>query len=118
MASYDSPGFMDKTPYGPVSETTGAPGSQPGPYPATDSVPDSLSAGTLGANAVVTPPGGSLVNADRVEVHPWDTLAGTQAKVYSSAQDPLTGIGAALGQTGAGMGSTTSKHPNAEAMPS
>ena len=114
MGSYDSPGFQDKTPFGPVNEHTGAPGSSPRPYPGTDSIPDSLSSGTSMTSAVVTPAGGSLVNADRVDVSPSDTLVGAEASTYGPAKDPLTGIGAELGQTGAGMGHAGQvQHPNA-----
>lgn len=113
MASYDSPGFQDRTPAGPVPRMTGASGSSPGPYPATDSVPDSLSGGTIGNQAVVVPSGASVVNADRVTVGPSDTLVGAEAYAYGPDRDPLTGIGADLGQTGAGMGSTMAMHPNA-----
>lgn len=102
MSNYDSPAYMDKTPAGVVNESTGLSGSDPGPYPPTDSIPDSLSSGTSMTSAVVTPASSSLVNADRVDVGPLDTLAGTQAKVYGASPDPLTGLGAELGQTGIG----------------
>ena len=117
MASYDSPGWVDRTPGGPVVQGTGAPGSAPGPFPATDSVPGSLAAGTSPTSAVVTPYAGSLVNADRVPVGPRDTLAGSQADQYGPSPDPLTGIGAELGQTGAGMGSGHTVHPNSTNRP-
>jgi hypothetical protein len=117
MASYDQPGFQDRTPAGPVVQSTGAPGS-----PSAGAVPDTDSAagvegGTIGSSAVVTPPGGSLVNADRVEVSPADVLVSSQALSYGPARDPLTGVGAELGQTGAGAGHTTARHPNSESRP-
>jgi hypothetical protein len=65
----------------------------------------------VGNSAVVVPVSTSLVNADRVNVGPADTLAGQQAAAYGPDRDPLTGIGAALGQTGAGMGHSTAAHP-------
>jgi hypothetical protein len=116
IASYDSPGFVDRTPAGVVTESTGAPGSPSAAYPATDSIPDSLSGGTIDNNAVVVPSGASLVNADRVTVGPADTLVGAEASAYGPSPDPLTGIGADLGQTGAGMGHVRGpSHPNAHA---
>jgi hypothetical protein len=116
MASYDSPGFVDRTPAGVVVQQTGAPGSAPAANPATDPIPGSLSGGTIGNHAVVVPVSGSLVNADRVTVGSSDTLVGSEAYAYGPNQDPLTGIGADLGQTGAGMGHVTGPaHPNAHA---
>jgi hypothetical protein len=75
-----------------------------------------LSVGTHGSTAVVTPVGGSLVNADAVSVGASDTLAGPQADSYSGPDgDRLTGVpGDFLGQTGAGMGHAGQvQHPNA-----
>lgn len=118
MASYDSPGYQDKLPGGAaVPQGTGAPGSAPGPLPATDALPDDLERGTVGYSAVVTIPGATLANADRVQVGVSDTLSGSQAFAYGSARDPLTGIGPELGQTGAGMGTdlTDGHHPNSMA---
>jgi hypothetical protein len=114
MGSYDSPGFQDRTPFGPVTQSTGAPGSTPGPFAPTDSLPDTLESGTHGNNAVVVPPGASLANADQVTVSASDTLVGQQADSYGPNRDPLTGIGGDLGQTGAGLGHAGQvAHPNA-----
>lgn len=114
MASYDSPGFQDRTPFGPVTQSTGAPGSSPGPYPATDSIPDSLSGGTIGNQAVVVPVSASVVNADKVAVSAADTLIGSQKLAYGPDRDLLTGLGSELGVTGAGLGSAGAhSHPNA-----
>jgi hypothetical protein len=119
MSNYDSPGFTDRYPGGDGPHGTGAPGSSPGPYPATDSIPDSLSSGTTADSAVVTPAGASLVNADRVNVGPNDTLVGAQKLAYGPSIDPLNGNGIEQGVTGAGMGSNVmqSHHPGSTARP-
>lgn len=118
MGSYDSPGFVDRTPGGVVVESTGAPGTASvGAGGDTDAAGASLQTGTVGNSALITPYGGSLINADRVEVSPADALVGSQADSYGPNKDPLTGIGSDLGQAGAGMGNTTSRHPNSTARP-
>jgi len=116
MASYDSPGFTDMTPAGPVNQHTGAPGSGPTVYPSADSIPDSLAAGTVGSTAVVTPFSGSLVNADVVHVGAADTLSGPQADQYSGSDpDGFLGLtGDQAGHSGAGTGHVSSPgNPNA-----
>lgn len=114
MASYDSPGFQDRTPAGAVTQSTGAPGTPSPGMADTDSAGAGLQAGTIGNSALITPYGGSLVNADRVTVDPSDVLVSTQADSYGPNRDPLTGIGADLGQTGAGQGTVnTPPHPTA-----
>jgi hypothetical protein len=110
MARNDQPGFSAPTPNAPNGfdahyGAMTAPGSQVGGVPDTYvSAPDSLEAGTTADSAVITPPGASLVNAARVPVGQLDTLTGNQAQAYGTSPDPLTGIGAELGQTGAGAG--------------
>lgn len=114
MAGYDSPGFVSPIPGNPdyVASSTGAPGSASA-QPDTDSVSGDLARGTVGYSAVVTVPGASLVNADRVQVSPVDASTGSQADMYGPSPDPMIGIGAALGETGAGMGAVRGpSHPN------
>jgi hypothetical protein len=103
MASYDSPGYGDRTPAGPVAQTTGVTGSQPTQVPDASAEPGR---GTVGSSALVVPVSGSVINGDRVEVGPMDTLVGHQADVYSGADaDPLSGLaGNLLGTTGLGRG--------------
>ena len=121
MASYDSPGHRDPIPGYPdfQSHDSGmtAPGSPSLGMGDTDSASASLKAGTVGSTAVITPVGGSLVNADVVQVSPVDAVATGQADSYGPSRDPLNGVGSDLGQTGAGMGHTTSRHPNSTARP-
>jgi hypothetical protein len=103
MSGYEMPGFQDRTPAGTVMQSTGLGGSQPGGIPDTSAEPGR---GTVGNSALVVPVSGSVINGDRVEVGPMDTLVGHQADVYSGADaDPLNGLpGTYLGQTGLGKG--------------
>ena len=65
---------------------------------------------------LITPYGGSLINADRVQVSPADVLVSTQADQLApgGGGDRLTGLdGSFLGQTGSGMGHVHGpSHPN------
>ena len=110
MASYDSPGYQNAMPgIGARDTWQTAPGSlSPGAMPDTDSAGMGPEAGTVGNSAFIVPNFGSLVNGDRVTVSPLDTGVSSQADSYGSAPDPLTGIGAELGQTGSGMGKVSS----------
>lgn len=112
MARYDSPGFMDQTPGGPVGQQGF---TSPGTAPPSEGA--STSAGypppTDAATATVTIPGASTVNADRIPVSPLDTLVPAEADSYGRSPDPLTGIGRELGETGAGQGAPRGPHhPN------
>jgi hypothetical protein len=113
MASYDSPGYVDRTPAGPVSQHTGAPGSGPQAFPDAAAAP---SRGTIGDSALVIPSGASTVNGDRVQVSPLDTLSGPQADLYSGADvNTLSSItGDMAGHSGAGAGTVQGAgNPNA-----
>jgi hypothetical protein len=117
MGTYDSPGG-DYVQMPGIPDRQGmmtAPGTpSPGAMPDTDSAGTGAEAGTVGNSAFVVPSGGSLINGDRVQVSPVDVLVSTQAVSYGPQEDPLSGIGAELGQTGAGGGTVvTSQHPNA-----
>jgi hypothetical protein len=118
MASYDSSGFQDMTPAGPVIEFTGAAGSPTlGALPDTDSAGAAAELGTIGSSAFVVPNFGSLVNGVRVNISPSDSLVSSQAGVYGAAADPLTGIGSELGSSGAGEGAVAGpRHPNAQSV--
>jgi hypothetical protein len=117
MASYDSPGGVSNPMPGlqGVDRAQTAPGTpSPGAVPDTDSAGTGAEAGTHGNSAFVVPNYGSLVNGDRVDVSPADVLVSTQELSYGPARDPLTGIGAELGDTGAGHGSVQGAgNPNA-----
>jgi hypothetical protein len=116
VASYDSPGFVDKIPGGTVTESTGAPGSSVSSTD-TDSTTPAQEAGTIGNSAMVSPYASSLVNATRVEVDPVDVLLTGQADVYDDHPDRLTGV-TGIGTTGAGLGSAShNPHPNSTARP-
>jgi hypothetical protein len=121
MASYDSPGFAEQLPglvFGRDPAMTAPGSSSPGAIPDTDSAGVSAEAGTVGNSALVVPNFGSVVNGDRVTVSPDDVLVSTQALSYGPAVDPLTGIGAALGDTGAGSGHVQAPgNPNVVGVP-
>ncbi len=122
MSSYDQPGFRPPTVWAPGGfdahgDAMTALGSVLPPMPDTSApLSDRIEQGTLGSSAVITPVGGSLVNADIVPVGPLDTLVPAEAATYGATPDPLTGIGSELGLTGAGSGHTTSHHPNSQAQ--
>ena len=111
MASYDSPGYTDRTPGGPVNQQGfSAPGSTLPPRPDTSApISDRVEQGTLGNNAVIAPVGASLANADIVPVGPLDTLMPPQASMYDDSADPLSGV-VGVGVTGAGLGNVSSPH--------
>jgi hypothetical protein len=117
MASYDSPGGVSNPMPGlqGMDRAQTAPGSpSPGALPDTDSAGTGPEAGTVGNSAFVVPNFGSLVNGDRVDVSPADVLVSSQAASYGPSPDPLTGVGAALGSTGAGEGHAAGPpHPTA-----
>jgi hypothetical protein len=120
MAGYDSPGWVDRTPGGPVNTQafTGAGSSPPEPPDTSGALGDRVQRGTVGNSAVISVPGASLANADIVTVGPRDTLIPSEAQSYGGGPDPLTGIGAELGQTGAGAGSAGHfAHPNSMNRP-
>jgi hypothetical protein len=120
VASYDSPGFADWYPGGQAPPGTGAPGSAPGGGVETSTpLSDRVQAGTTGSSAVITPYGGSLVNADIVSVGPRDTLVPGEADLYAGGDaNPLSGVtGDAVGYTGAGLGRTMARHPNSMERP-
>ena len=76
MASYDSPGFHNLMPGIPDRDgSMTAPGSVLPDRPDTSgSLSDRIQQGTMGNSAVITPVGGTLANADVVQVGPKDTL--------------------------------------------
>lgn len=117
MASYDSPGFTDTTPAGPVNaQGYGAPGSAPQGLPDTSGpLGDRVQQGTVGNSAVVYGTYDSLATADVVTVGSRDTLIPTEADLYGGGDaNPLSGMpGSAVGSTGAGVGRTMARHPNA-----
>jgi hypothetical protein len=112
VGSYDSPGFIDRTPAGRVLEHTGAGGSQPSGVPDTSAEPGT---GTIGFSALIVPVGASTLSGDRVQVGVADTNVGRQQDLYSGSDgDLIAGIpGDYLGHTGAGKGHVTGPaHPN------
>jgi hypothetical protein len=110
MAGYDSQGFVERLPgfggQGYVSWQTAA-GSQAENVPDTSRpLSDQIQRGTVGSTAVITPAGGSLVNADVVQVGPLDTLVPRQADQYSGPDVNVLGgaSGDAVGHTGVEQG--------------
>lgn len=109
MASYDSPGFADKLPGGGiVPQGSGAPGTQP-PGAGIDAGQGGVEVET-GTPVMVNIPGASLVNSDLAHVGPNDTLVPSEVQMYGPMPDPMTGIGAELGQSGAGLGNVITPH--------
>jgi hypothetical protein len=115
MGSYDSPGFQDTTPAGPVNEHTGAPGSQPTGFIDASAYTDV--AGTHGSSAFVSPGFDSIALGSRVTVSPVDVLVPSQADLYAGGDaNPLSAVpGDLAGQSGAGAGRVRGGgNPNAE----
>lgn len=99
---------QDPAPYA----STGAPGSQGSQV--SDEMPDTA------YTTQVTMPYQSVQNVPVPMVHAGvdDANLAGQSAAYGAAPDPLTGIGAELGQTGAGTGHANQiAHPNSQARP-
>lgn len=113
MGGYDSVGWVDETPGGPVhAEGYGAPGSVP-PGLGVDAGAGGVER-DAGRQVVVSVVGASLVNADTFRVGDSDTLVPAESVGYGQGSDVLTGVPAGfLGRTSDGRGSAGQHdHPN------
>ena len=109
MASYDSPGFQDRTPAGPVNQSTGAPGSEG--VSASDTAGAVI--GSAQPRSVLFAPS---VPVPEVRVHAGDTTGFSDDQPIH--QSPLLPHAAEASSTGAGDGNVvTPHHPNATRTP-